>query len=130
MVWDNKSKILFWGTNLTKPLRDKLLQTHKDIFGAASKKITKHQRRYKKDYDRKKKTSPFSLSAGDKVQYRKHHNKKAKNKSRISWLPRGGYCFIHRVNKKKKTITFRDINGEVLKKKKPFDWVRKFKGHI
>ena len=108
---------------MTKPLRDDLLQKHNEIFGVASEYI-------KKDYDRRKKVSPFDISVGDKVQYRKHHNKKAKNKSRISWLPRGGYCFAHRVNKRKKTVTLRDINGKVMKQKKPFDWVRKFKGYI
>lgn len=115
---------------MTKPLRDDLLQTHNEIFGVASEYIKKQQQRYKKDYDRRKKVSPFEISVGDKVQYRKHQNKKAKNKSRISWLPRGGYCFAHRVNKRKKTVTLRDINGKVLKQKKPFDWVRKFKGYI
>ena len=115
---------------MTKPLRDSLLQTHNEIFGAASEYIKKQQQRYKKDYDRRKKVSPFDIAVGDKVQYRKHQNKKAKNKSRISWLPRGGYCFIHRINKSKKTVSLRDINGEVLKEKKPFDWVRKFKGYI
>jgi len=115
---------------LTKQLRDNLLRTHQEIFGLASKKIKKNQRRYKKNYDQRKKVSAFSLAVGDKAQYRRHQNKKAKSKSRISWLPRGGYCFIHRVNNKKKTVTLRDINGTVLKRSKPFDWVRHFKGYI
>ena len=116
------------GTEFTTPLVLGLKQIHDENFSLAHRKIQKSQNRYKKKYDRHHKTKIFQFKVGDKVQYRRHKSKRVHSKITSQWVPLEGYYLILSVVKKRKTVILQTPIGKILKKKQPFDRIRKYQG--
>lgn len=122
-------EIDFEGTSLTLPLVQSLKGIHDQNFKTASKKIKKHQARYKKSYDKKHKVKAFNLKVGDKVQYRRKTSKFTLSKKNfIKWAPVGEYHLILKIFPERKRVQLQDINGNVLKRLQSMDNLRKYKG--
>lgn len=123
-----KKAIDFTGVEMTEPLVQKLMSIHNEVFGIAAAKIEIHQKRYKKKYDKRKNTRKFSCKVGDKVQYKIHKNKKVRGKPKIAFLPIRSYMTIHKIFRKIKKVVLKNQEGKILKRKQPFDRIRKCTG--
>ena len=112
---------------MTQPLVDKLMAVHKENFGMASKKIKKHQRRYKSNYDRKHKVKKFNLKLGQHVQYRRSDTKSVLSKTKriVSWCPVSSYLVICEIDTKKRQVKLMKPDGTVLRRRQCFDNIRK-----
>ena len=113
---------------MTKPLVDALMNIHHKNFRKATKKIKKHQRRYKKNYDTKFKVKKFPHKVNTKVQYKRPELKKSVlSKRRIwSWCPVRGYHLIAKINKDKKRVQLMTPEGKLLERWHSFDNIRKY----
>jgi len=119
------------GTEMTVSLVKKLKTIRENNFKKASKKIKKTQRRYKRNYDKKMKATPFRIKVGDRVQYRRHRYKSAFSKKGLSlWCPLKTFHLVLAVDKQKKRVVLQTIEGCVLSRTQPFDRIRKFRGKI
>ena len=124
----NAADIDLTGAELTTPLVLKLKEIRKNNFSLAHKNIQKSQERYKRKYDRKNQAKKFNFKAGDRVQYKKYKSKRVLSKQNSSWVPVVGYYVILTVVKKTKTVVLETTEGKVLKKRQPFDRIRKYQG--
>ena len=123
------SEIDLTGTTMTAPLVLKLAQIRANNFKVASKKITKTQNRYKKQYDKRMNAKPFKIKVGDKVQYKRHKSKGTLSKNELTlWVPTRGFHLVFAVDKKKQRVILQDTTGKVLSKTHPFERIRKYKG--
>ena len=102
------------GTTMTVSLVQKLKTIRENNFMVASKKITKTQRRYKRNYDKKMKATPFKIKIGDKVQYKRHKSKSPKSKTLSNWCPLRSYNLLLVVDKKKKLVVLQTTQVLVL----------------
>ena len=119
------------GTTMTVSLVQNLKKIRENNFTKASKKIKKTQHRYKTNYDKKMKASPFRIKIGDRVQYKRHKYKSPRSKKEPSlWCPLKSFHLVLRVDKKMKRVVLQTIEGQVLSRTHPFDRIRKFRGKI
>ena len=111
---------------MTQPLVDKLMYIHQKNFRSASKRIKKHQKRYKKSYDKRKNAKPFTLKIGSKVQYRRSEKKSVLSKTKIyKWVPAKSFYLISNVDKKKKQVQLITPQGQLLSRKQNFNNIRR-----
>ena len=118
------------GTTMTVSLVKKLKKIRENNFMVASKKIKKTQSRYKRNYDKKMKATPFKIKIGDKVQYKRHKSKSPKSKTLSNWCPLKSYHLVLAVDKEKKRVVLQTSQGRVLARTHPFDRIRKFRGKL
>lgn len=112
---------------MTKSLADELMAIHQKNFRCASKRIKKHQRRYKKNYDKKFKTKIFPHKVNAKVQYRRCDTKSVLSKKRIwGWCPVRSYYLIAKIDAKKKRVQLMTPEGTLLQRWQCFDNIRKY----
>ena len=116
------------GTEFTSSLVVKLKKIHEDNFKIAHNNIGKKQKRYRKKYDKRNNAKEFLLKVGDRVQYKRHKSKRAYGKMIAPWVPVEGYYLILSVIKDRKTVVLQTAQGKVLKKRQPFDRIRKYRG--
>ena len=126
----NQQEVDLTGTNMTVSLVKKLKNIRENNFTKASKTIKKNQRKYKQNYDKKMKATPFKIKVGDKVQYKRHKNKSPKSKLLSNWYPLKSYHLVLAVDQEKKRIVLQTSKGRVLTRTHPFDRIRKFRGKI
>ena len=113
----------------TVPMVTQLQKIHRRNFVAASEAIGNYQAKYKEQYDKKHNVQAINWEIGDKVQYARHASKKPKSKSALSrWSPFRSYYEIYKINFDKKQIILRNRQGKILKKRHPFDRIRKYRG--
>lgn len=124
----NPNDVDLTGVKLTTPLVLSLQHIHEQNFSTAHKAIQKSQKRYKKKYDRHHNAKNFNFKVGDKVQYLRHRSKKVLSKISNRWVPIEGYYLILSVVKERKSVILQTPQGKILKKKQPFDRIRKYKG--
>ena len=113
---------------MTRPLVDRLYHIHDTLFRSATKKIKKHQGRYKKKYDKKFKVKKFNLKIMTKVQYKRTvSNKSVLSKKKIwSYCPVNGYYLIAKIEEAKKRVQLMTPKGKLLSRWHSFDNIRKF----
>lgn len=97
-----KKEIDFSGTNMTLPLVKKLFEIHTKNFGVAGEKINIYQEKYKKSYDKRKKTKSIIFKKGSPIQVKNIRNKRVKGKNSLSWKPRDTFYTIEKVDMQKK----------------------------
>jgi len=125
-----KQEIDFQGSEMTRPLVDKLQQIHDENFGRGCEKIKLYQTDYKEKYDKRHKVKKFTMKPGDRVQIRRIRTKKAKGgKNEIKWHPRNSFYTLRKINKRRKTVlVYNPQTRRNLKTSYPFDRIRMFKG--
>ena len=106
-----------------------MYEIRKNNFKVASKKITKAQSRYKRQYDKRMNAKPFKIKIGDKVQYKRHKSKRTLSKNELTlWAPIRGFHLVFGVDKEKQRVILQDKRGKVLSRTHPFSRIRKYKG--
>lgn len=103
---------------------------HKKHFSLASKKIKKHQARYKRRYDLKHNVRPLTFRVGDKVQREFTTNRnRMGGKLDLSFAPHNGYYVIHKISKNKKKIILKNPKTKrILTKRYPSRFIRPYYG--
>ena len=101
------------------------MHIHQKNFRRASKKIKKNQKRYKKNYDKRKNAKPFALKIGSKVQYRRSEGKSVLSKRKIyHWVPSKAYYLISKIDREKQRVELITPQGKRLSKKQNFNNIR------
>ena len=117
----SRSDLDMTGTNLTTSLVQNLRWIRQENFTLASQKISKAQRRYKKQYDKKMNAKAFAIKVGDRVQYCRYKSKKTLSKDELTlWCPLKSYHLVLAVDYKKQVCVLQHKNGEKLRKTQPF----------
>ena len=123
-----KMEIDFEGVKIKTTNIQNLAAIRKNNFEIASKKIKKAQEKYKKNYDKRMNAKPFTIKAGDKVQYKRYKNKRTLSKDTMTaWCPVKSYLLVFAVDHKKQKVILQDQFGKILKRSHPFERIRKFK---
>ena len=114
-------------TEFTAENLENLQAIHTRNFKTAVKKITKHQDRYTKDYDQRKRTRNSSLKSGDKVQ-KEYRTVTARwgRKMENAWRPIGAYYLVSKINKRKSVVYLKNPRtGRNFKRSYPLSQIRK-----
>ena len=124
----SKIKANMQGCVATKAAIKMLEKIRKKTFGIADENIKEHQRRMKKNYDRRNKVVTIKLKKGDKVQARKYRTKKAKGGSfDLVWYPHDSFYKVHSINKKHNIVfLYSPKLQRVLKNPFSLSRIRKF----